>query len=178
MPRDSTYSPPSNIVHPANRIVKLMLASKLSVITAESCTAGLLAGALSNGEGASNVLQGGFITYTKAQKAKALGVSTALLKREGSVTARVAEELARGALRRSNADIAIAVTGVLGPTPDEDGNPVGLVYFCCVRRGGGTKTLRKQFRVRDRDRLCATTIRSALRLLEQMVASRGRPLRL
>lgn len=123
------------LVARADAVVRALAEHKRTVVTAESCTAGLIAAALSHGEGASDVLHGGFVTYSKAQKTSALGLSTELLKDAGSVNAKVAIAMAEGALARSPADLALAVTGVLGLEPDEDGNPVGLVYFCCTRRG-------------------------------------------
>ncbi len=152
-------------------MVKLLRAHDLTVVTAESCTAGLIAALLSKPEGASDVLHGGFVTYSKPQKSRVLGVPAALLKRDGSVTAKVASEMATGALRRSPADIALAVTGVLGPAPDEDGNPVGLVYFACARRGRELRALRRQFARRDHDTLCASTIRQAFDLLTDVIHS-------
>src|SRR3954471_9550008 len=87
----------------------------LSVVTAESCTAGLLAALLSKAEGAGNVLRGGFVCYAKEQKTIALGVPAELLNKKTAVAGEVATAMALGALERSNADIALAVTGVLGP---------------------------------------------------------------
>jgi nicotinamide-nucleotide amidase len=160
--------PPGLSAH-ANRTVKLLRDRNLTVVTAESCTAGLIAALLSKPEGASDVLHGGFVTYTKAQKSRVLGLPAALLKRDGSVTAKVAAGMASGALRRSPADIALAVTGVLGPAPDEDGNRVGLVYFACARRGRELRALRRQFAKRDHDALCAATIRVAFDLLMDVI---------
>ncbi|HEX5282043.1 MAG TPA: CinA family protein [Micropepsaceae bacterium] len=171
MPSKALPCFPPGLSAQANRIVKLLREHSLTVVTAESCTAGLIAALLSKPEGASDVLHGGFVTYSKVQKSRVLGVLAALLKRDGSVTAKVASEMASGALRRSPADIALAVTGVLGPAPDEDGNPVGLVYFACVRRGHKPRALRRKFVKRDHDTLCAATIRTAFELLEDVVSS-------
>lgn len=148
-----------------------MLARKLSLVTAESCTAGLIAALLSKPEGASAALQGGFVTYTKQQKARALGVSASLLKRSGSVNEDVAAQMAAGALRHSRAGIALAVTGVLGPAPDEDGNPVGLVWFACLQRGEAPQMLRRQFRRGNHDALCAATIRTGFDFLMRKIKS-------
>lgn len=82
-------------------MVKLLRARNLTLVTAESCTAGLIAALLSKPEGASDVLHGGFVTYTKAQKSRVLGLPAALLKRNGSVTAKVASDMASGALHRA-----------------------------------------------------------------------------
>jgi nicotinamide-nucleotide amidase len=160
---------PPSFTRSASRLVKLMMARNLTLITAESCTAGLIAAALSKAEGATNVLQGGFVVYTKQQKTASLGVSASRLKRGGSVTAQIAEDMASGALKRSSADVVIAVTGVLGPEPDEDGNPVGLVYFCCAQRSGAIRPLRKRFSVQDHDSLCAKTVITAFDLIRTTV---------
>lgn len=137
----------------------------LTVVTAESCTAGLIAVALSQVEGAGDLLQGGFVTYTKANKTKALSVDADVLEREGSVTAGVARQMACGALEHSPADIALAVTGVLGPDPDEDGNPVGLVYFGCCRRGEVPVVERRDYGKKPHDVLLRTAVEDALELL-------------
>ena len=106
---------------------------KLSIITAESCTGGKLAVLLSEAPGAAEHFHGGFIAYTKATKTKILGVPAALLQQKGAVCDEVALAMAQGALTRSPAQLAVAITGVAGPEPDEDGNPVGLV---CIATAG------------------------------------------
>lgn len=151
----------------AGDVVSALNERKLSIVTAESCTAGLLAATLAQPHGAASVLQGGFVTYTKANKTIALGVPADLLQREGSVTVAVAQCLASGALQCSPADIAIAVTGVLGPEPDEDGNPVGLVYFCCRTRVGTEQAVRKDFGRQSHDRLQSLAVETALDLALQ-----------
>jgi nicotinamide-nucleotide amidase len=135
-----------------------------TLVTAESCTAGLIAALLSQGEGASAVLQGGFVAYSKDHKACALGVDEQLLLRAGSVNEKVAEQMAQGALDRSPADIAIAVTGVLGPEPDEDGNPVGLVFLAGFARGGPRRLVKPQHQTLDPDGLRRAVVLDALDL--------------
>jgi len=137
----------------------------LTVVTAESCTAGLIAVVLSQVDGAGDLLHGSFVTYTKANKTKALGVDAGLLERQGSVNSNVARQLACGALDRSPADLALSVTGVLGPDPDEDGNPVGLVYFGCCRRGGEPVIERRDYGKKPHDRLLRIAVEDALALL-------------
>lgn len=121
---------------------------ELTIVTAESCTAGALAHLLSAAPGAGSVLHGGFISYTKDFKIRCLGVPAGLIKTQSAVCEDVAVTMARCALKQSpEAEIAIAITGVLGPEPDEDGNPVGLVYIAalagdwivCERLSGGTE---------------------------------------
>jgi nicotinamide-nucleotide amidase len=134
-----------DLVRQARRVIGKLTSKDQSLVTAESCTAGFIAAVLSQAEGAGDVLHGGFVTYTKENKTAALGVSGRLLKQETSVHARVVEAMAEGALTRSAATVALAVSGVLGPAPDEDGNPVGLVYFCCRSRSRRSICLRKDF---------------------------------
>jgi nicotinamide-nucleotide amidase len=98
------------------------------IVTAESCSADTLALAFSKGEGASQHFLGGFVTYTKEMKARVLGVPPLLLQEKTAVCGEVADAMAIGALLRSGASVAVSVTGVAGPTEDEDGNPVGLIY--------------------------------------------------
>lgn len=98
------------------------------LITSESCTAGMLAHRLSRAAGAAAALTGGFITYTKAAKTQLLGVPKELLAERTAVHADIAEAMAKGALLRGNADLALSVTGVTGAEPDEDGNPIGRVF--------------------------------------------------
>lgn len=139
---------------------------KLSVVTAESCTAGLLSALLSKAEGAGEVLKGGFVCYAKDQKTIALGVPADLLNQKTAVAGEVASAMALGALEQSNADIALAVTGVLGPEPDEDGNPVGLVYIARCSRDGNERVARHNFGHLSHDALCAKTLNAAVLMLD------------
>jgi nicotinamide-nucleotide amidase len=107
----------------------------LKLIAAESCTAGLVCQILADAPNAGTYFQGGFVTYTKEHKTNALGVSAELLREKGAVCREVARAMAEGALLHSTADLAVGLTGVAGPEPDEDGNPVGLVCIAIVRRG-------------------------------------------
>jgi nicotinamide-nucleotide amidase len=143
----------AKLIEAASAAAKILRARRFTVVTAESCTAGLIAAALSQVEDASEVLHGSFVVYTKENKAKALGVDRKILSENSAVCAEVAEQLACGALERSPADISLAVTGVLGPDPDEDGNPVGLVYFAVCSRGAKPIVTKKNYEKDDPDRL-------------------------
>jgi nicotinamide-nucleotide amidase len=134
----------------------------LSIVTAESCTGGKLASLLSETPGAGELLHGGFVTYTKANKAKALGVSASLLAERGAVCLEVAVAMAKGALAHSPAGIAVAITGVAGPDSDEDGNPVGLVCMAVARKGGETIHLEKRYGDVGRDHVCEHAMADAL----------------
>jgi nicotinamide-nucleotide amidase len=157
---------PASLVRAAEWAMRRLKTQKLTAVTAESCTAGLIAASLSMAEGAGDLLHGSFVTYTKEAKSRALGVPRALLSKEGSVTRRVASDMLRGALRHSAADIALAVTGVLGPEPDEDGNPVGLVFIACQRRGARPTVVQKRYGKRSAEQLRRRTVLDALRLLD------------
>lgn len=166
-----THSPciDQSLIDHAARVLRPLKSRGLTIVTAESCTAGLISAALSQADGASDVLHGSFVTYTKANKVKALGVDEALLVREGSVNAEVVRQLACGALERSPADLAIAVSGVLGPSPDEDGNPVGLVFFACCHRDGEPQTARKDYGNQPHDVLRRAAVLDALALVERCI---------
>jgi nicotinamide-nucleotide amidase len=165
----STFCIDSGLIQKAEALVELLRADRLTVITAESCTGGLISAALSHARGASDCLQGGFVVYTKDCKAAVLGVDRELLERMGSVNAQVAHELARGAIARSTADLAVAVTGVLGPEPDEDGNPPGQVYFGLARRGHDSRVLAQHFSRDDPHEVRRAVVLRALELLREAV---------
>src|SRR5436309_3323482 len=118
-------------------ILQHAAAHRLTLCTAESCSAGKLATAFAEGEVASDVFHGGVIAYTKEAKTRLLGVPPVLLRESTAVCAAVAEAMALGAVQKSGASFGVSITGVAGPGPDEDGNPVGLMY-CGVARSNGT----------------------------------------
>jgi nicotinamide-nucleotide amidase len=155
----------SEIIEAARRAADAIKKAGLAVVTAESCTAGLVSAALSHADGASELLHGSFVTYTKDNKSKALGVDRKLLSEKSAVCAETAEQMACGALDRSPATLALAVTGVLGPEPDEDGNPVGLVFMAVCRKDGQPETVRKIYEKDDADVLRRRVTLDALDLL-------------
>ncbi len=163
----STFCIDSELIREAEKLVELLRAHKLTVITAESCTGGLISAALSHARGASDCLHGGFVVYTKDCKAFVLGVERELLQRMGSVNAEVAHQLARGAIAHSPADLAVAVTGVLGPEPDEDGNPPGQVYFGLARRGDDSRVFAQHFSRDDPHEVRRAVVLRALELLRE-----------
>jgi nicotinamide-nucleotide amidase len=154
----------------AERMLALAREKDLTIITAESCTGGRLAALLSDAEGASGHLHGGFVTYTKENKTAALGVPPALLMINGAVSEPVARAMANGALERSPADLAVAVTGGAGPAPDPDGNPVGLVHIVTARRGRATMHVQKRYGDLGRDTVLERTMVDALLLLERVAS--------
>jgi nicotinamide-nucleotide amidase len=150
----------------AEQIISRADALAISLVTAESCTAGALVSLLAAAPGAGPVLQGGYVVYSKAHKTAALHVSSELIAQHSAVSAEVASAMAQGALDNSVADLSIAVTGVLGPETDEDGNPVGLVYFATAGPLGVTHIEKANFHGQSRDEILARVLDQALQLLE------------
>jgi nicotinamide-nucleotide amidase len=153
----------------ATAVVCAAAARKLTLVTAESCTAGSLATLLAEVPGAGDVFHGGFVTYSKANKTAALGVPAEMIEKQTAVSAEVAGAMARGALERSPAEIAVAITGVAGPEPDEDGNPVGLVYLAAANRSGLLLAEEHRFEEASKEQICNRALACALALLERAV---------
>ena len=136
----------------------------LMVATAESCTGGLIAGALTEIAGSSDVVDRGFVTYSNEAKTEMLGVPAGLIEAHGAVSEPVARAMAEGALARSRAGVTVSVTGVAGPGGGSADKPVGTVWFGASRRGAGTLSERKVFSG-DRSAVREATVRYALELL-------------
>jgi nicotinamide-nucleotide amidase len=119
----------------AKRLLALARARGLKIATAESCTGGLVAGALTDIAGSSDVVERGFVTYSNEAKHEMLGVPLATLNKFGAVSRQTAEAMARGALKHSEADLSVAITGIAGPGGATPGKPVGLVHFAAARGG-------------------------------------------
>lgn len=134
---------PDAVDHAARRVLERACDRELLLATAESCTGGLLSSLLTDVEGASHAFDRGFIAYSERAKSELLGVSGALIAREGAVSEAVARAMAEGAIARSGADIALAVTGFAGPAAP--GDEAGLVHFACVRRDTATAVREEHF---------------------------------
>lgn len=113
----------------AQEVVSLCTEKNVMVATAESCTGGLVAGAITEIPGSSQVLERGFVTYSDQAKTEMLGVMPITLKQYGAVSKDTALEMAHGALARSEAGISVSITGIAGPSGGSTGKPVGLVHF-------------------------------------------------
>ena len=124
------------ILDAATAVLDACKKKKLTVATAESCTGGLVAGALTEIAGSSDVVDRGFVTYSNEAKQRMLGVSAETLDKFGAVSRQTAEEMARGALGRGGADLVIAITGIAGPGAGSKDKPVGLVHFAAAARSG------------------------------------------
>ncbi len=138
--------------------------------TAESCTGGLIAAALTHVPGSSDVVERGFVTYSNAAKAEMLGVDPAVIAAHGAVSETVAAAMAAGALARSVADVAVAVTGVAGPGGGSADKPVGLVWFGYARRGAGAARTERRVFPGDRTAVRAATVARAFELLREAAA--------
>ena len=152
----------------ATKVIGLALEAGVTLITAESCTAGRLSSALAAVDGAGKVFHGGFVTYSIGQKTLALDVEADVLRSHSAVSAPVARAMAKGALAKSRADVALAVTGVAGPERDEAGNPVGLVYVAAIHRAG--RALEKECRFDGSpEEICLQAVDEVLSLAARVI---------
>lgn len=154
---------PEATLDQARALLAALEARGETLATAESCTGGLIAAALTAIAGSSTVVMAGYVTYSNAAKMRMVGVTEASLAAHGAVSEAVAREMAEGALARAEVDVALSCTGIAGPggaTPDK---PVGLVFIGCARRGAATWVERHVF-PGDRAAVRAATVAAALRL--------------
>ena len=156
-----------DVLDEAARLLDALRGRGLTVATAESCTGGLIAAALTSVAGSSDVVERGFVTYSNAAKTAMLGVPPALIAEHGAVSEPVALRMALGAIERSEATLAVAVTGIAGPGGGTTAKPVGLVWFGAARRGGPSWTAREVF-PGDRTAVRAATVSYAFKLLRRL----------
>jgi nicotinamide-nucleotide amidase len=155
----------------AQEVVSVYRASGLRLVTAESCTGGLIASALTDVPGSSAVVERGFITYSNESKTEVLGVMPELIEQFGAVSARVAEEMAKGALDFSRAEVALSVTGIAGPDGGSKEKPVGLVFFGLATRQDVLLHYECRFSG-NREEVRMQAVAEALRLLLSMAAGK------
>src|ERR1700758_2324120 len=149
----------------AAQCLALFRARGLKVATAESCTGGLVTGALTEIAGSSDVVDRGFVTYSNAAKEAMLGVPAATLKRHGAVSAETAAAMAAGALKQSPANLAVSITGIARPGGGTAQKPVGLVSFAAASRDGRRLQRRKLFGKIGRRRVRERSVAEALAML-------------
>ncbi|MBE3638468.1 CinA family protein [Mangrovicoccus algicola] len=154
----------------AARLLELARARGVMIATAESCTAGLIAGAITEVAGSSAIFDRGFVTYTNAAKAEMLAVHPRTIQAVGAVSEAVAREMAEGALNRSAADLAVAVTGIAGPGGSEH-KPEGRVCFGLAQTGRPTHAETMEFGAIGRAAVRAATVAHALDLLIARLSS-------
>ncbi|MEC8066780.1 MAG: CinA family protein [Pseudomonadota bacterium] len=151
---------PDNILKKAHETVQKLADKKLTIATAESCTGGLIIGALTEVSGSSTVVDRGFITYTNQSKVGMLGVLDETLEAHGAVSEQTVREMALGAHNKSGSPITVAVSGIAGPTGGSDEKPIGLVYFGFYFEGK-LKVLRHVFKG-NRQQVRLQTIETSL----------------
>lgn len=149
----------------ARALVSHCTEAGLRLVTAESCTGGLVAAAITEIPGASAVFDRGFITYADKSKVELLSVSSADIERFGVVSEEVARAMAEGALARATVDLAVAVTGIAGPGGGTPQKPVGLVHFATARTGSPTRHRSRSFGDLGRSQIRLSSVREALALL-------------
>jgi nicotinamide-nucleotide amidase len=154
------------------RVVTSAQARAAKIITVESCTAGALCTLLADTPGAGDVLLGGFVTYAKTCKSDVLGISRNMIEAHSAVSAEVATAMAERALSKcASATVAVAVTCVGGPKPDDDGNPVGLTYLAVKPRGGDASIRQLAIQEHSPGRIRGEVLSQALRLLIESLAA-------
>ena len=158
----------SDHVDAATELLELYRGKKLTIATAESCTGGMIGALLTDIAGASDVFQGGFITYSNELKHILLGVNVDLLNEYGAVSDEVACAMAEGAAMRTGADYAVAVTGVAGPGGGTAQKPVGLVYVAVA--GHGKIICKKINTVGSRQQVRSGSVASALNMLRDIAS--------
>jgi nicotinamide-nucleotide amidase len=160
----------------AQQIIDIFPENKAMVATAESCTGGLIAGAITDIAGSSTVFDRGFVTYSNEAKQDMLGVRETTLAAFGAVSAQVATEMVLGARRKSRADFAVSVTGVAGPGGGSPQKPVGLVWMGLSGPGDLTSAVELRWNPEwSRDMIRAATVRAALEALLGRAALTRRP---
>jgi len=164
----------ADLVQSAAALLALLRDRKLRLVTAESCTGGLIAAILTEVPGSSDVVESGFVTYSNAAKTALLGVPEAVIARHGAVSQEVAVLMARGALARTPGDVAVAVTGVAGPGGGSAEKPVGLVHIAAARAGSAElhkAELHRECRFGDggRQTIRLETVAAAFALIDELI---------
>ncbi len=159
---------PQHITSLATAVIARFSATGHMVVTAESCTGGLIAGALTDVPGSSAVVDRGFVTYTNEAKMDLIGVQASVLRTYGAVSRATALQMAAGALTRSRAQGSIAVTGIAGPGGGSAEKPVGLVHLAARCRDGRVLHREMHYGDQGRDGIRLATIRTALEMVLEL----------
>jgi nicotinamide-nucleotide amidase len=161
---------PDDIDQLARHVLDLARASGVMLTTVESCTGGLVAGALTAISGSSDAMDRGFVTYSNAAKTALVGVPEAIIAKHGAVSAQVAKAMAEGGVKVSGAGAAVSVTGIAGPTGGSAEKPVGLVHFAVARPGSKTVQREERFGDLGREAVRLAAVRTALQMLAEALA--------
>jgi len=156
---------PDHLDEQAERLMRRICDVEFKLATAESCTGGMLAALLTDIEGCGHGFDRGFVTYSKEAKQELLGIDRGLLGHNDAVSEAVARAMAEGALERSRADVAIAVTGFAGPAGD--GCEEGLVHFALARRGRPTVHREEHYGAAGRGAVRVKSLKAMLEMLER-----------
>jgi nicotinamide-nucleotide amidase len=158
---------PADVLDDAKRLIDTLRGQHRMLATAESCTGGLVASAITAIPGSSDVFWGGFVTYADDAKVQLIGVDADLIKRHGAVSEAVAHAMAEGAVRTTGADLAVAITGIAGPRGGSPHKPVGLVYIATAAVFDGPRVERHMFGEAGRGEVRLASLRAALRMLRE-----------
>jgi nicotinamide-nucleotide amidase len=152
------------------RVLQAARARKWLLATAESCTGGLVAGALTDIAGSSDVVDRGFVTYSNAAKMTMLGVPEGMLAAHGAVSRQTAEAMAQGALARAGVDLTVAITGIAGPGGGSAEKPVGLVHLAAATKDGRLIHREKRYGDIGRSQVRRLAVIEALNMLLELAA--------
>jgi nicotinamide-nucleotide amidase len=155
---------PNDLDEQAERLMRRLCDAEMSIATAESCTGGMLAALLTDIEGAGHAFDRGFVTYSKESKTDQLGIEPSLLDHNDAVSEVVARAMAEGALKRSQADVAIGITGFAGPAGSD--KEEGLVHMALARREGRTVHREEHFGAVGRGEVRVKSLKALLEMLE------------
>ena len=151
-------------MHKLQKLSVLALKLNSKIVSAESCTAGLLSASLTEIPGSSAFFEQGYITYSNNSNTSVLGVENKTLKKYGAVSEQVAKEMAKGAVKRSNSNIAISISGIAGPG-GSDYKPEGLVCFAVTKKNGKTRTETMEYGPLGRSKVRSSAVKTAINLL-------------
>lgn len=154
----------------AEQAVSLLKENKLRIVTAESCTGGLISKMITDVSGASCVFDCGIVSYSNEIKMSVLGVKQKTLEKFGAVSEQTVREMTEGALKVSGADVAVAVSGIAGPESDSTNKPVGLIYIAVNHKGNITvKKINNRFSVNVRENNRNSAANEALKLVCEVI---------
>ena len=160
---------PNSVMRLARLLLKQASDAKLALAFAESCTGGLIAAAMTELDGASAVVERGFVVYSDRAKIEMLGVPSELFEKYCAVSEEVARAMAEGALKHSGAQLAVSTTGIAGPTGGTPAKPIGLVHFAAAREGQTALHLECRFGDIGRAEIRMRSVEAALKLLLQII---------
>ncbi|MFB0611086.1 CinA family protein [Aurantiacibacter poecillastricola] len=162
---------PHDLQDKARNVLEKACKARTPIAVAESCTGGLLSALLTDIPGCSHIFERGFVTYSDQAKCDLLGVDRAIVDDCGAVSREVAIAMARGALDRAEADLALSITGFAGPPGEGDDGEEGLVHFACCSKGGSMTHLECHYGKEGRQGVRIAALNTALNLLEQEIGA-------